>query len=107
MSIKEEFKKMEKEQKRESQKNIGNGMIKVEIKDGQIQASSQLHMPGKTLIMTLVILEALQRSIVENDKRVNTVFKKLRDLSDEEIIGIIKDHSFVVKDDNYESDKTE
>jgi len=104
MSIKEELLKMEKE-KMKKIKEKGEGFIKVEVKDGTIEASSNLKMSGKVLLMALIILETLQRSIVENDSELKSVFKKLRNLSDDEIVKLISENSLMVKGNQDDSDK--
>jgi len=97
MGIKDEFNKIRIQKEKEVNKNIGSGLIKVEIKDGHIEATSQLNMPHKTLVMSLLVLEALQRSIVEEDKNIKELFGQIRKLKDDELMKLIKENSALIK----------
>lgn len=104
MSIKEDFEKNQTNKKRGKAKDIGNGTIKIEIKDGHIEATSHLDIPKHTLVMVLIVMEALQRAIVENDKKISSILKKLRRISDAELLELVKDNAEILKAGPYESD---
>ncbi len=98
MSIKEEFEKNQTNDiKGKPKKDIGEGLIKVEIKDGHIEASSQLNVPKDTLVMVLIVMEALQRAIVENDTKLYEILNSLRKINNKEIIKLIKDNAEILK----------
>ena len=100
MSIKEEFEKNQKNQKKSQEKllnDIGNGIIKIEIKDGHIEASTKLNIPNKTLAMVLIMLEVLQRSMVEDDEKVKGILKNLRKISDKELMQLVEENSQIME----------
>lgn len=97
MSIKEDFEKNQIDQKKGEAPDIGNGIIKVEIKDGHIEATSQLDVPKHTLVIVLIVLEALQRAIVENDAKIYPILKNLRRISDEELMELVKNNAEILK----------
>ena len=97
MSIKEDFEKNQTKGKIRKAKDIGSGIIKVEIKDGHIEASSNLNIPKDTLIMVLIILESLQRAIVENDSKIQAILKNLRRISDKELVQLVKENAEILE----------
>ncbi len=97
MSIKEDLEKSQTTNKKIKTKDIGEGIIKVEIKDGHIEASSQIEAPTHTVIMALIVLEALQRAIVENDTKMSEMLKELRKINNAELMKIVKDNSEILK----------
>lgn len=106
MSIKEEFKKNQRNQKDHQGnilKDIGNGIIKVEIKDGHIEASTKLNIPNQTLAMVLIMLEVLQRSMVEDNEKLKNILKNLRKINDKELMQLVEENSNIMEVERHES----
>lgn len=106
MSIKEEFEKNQRNQKKKEDnivKDIGEGIIKIEIKDGHIEASTKLNIPTKTLVMVLIMLEVLQRSMVEDNEKVKDILKNLRNISDKELMQLVEENSKIMEVERHES----
>lgn len=104
MSIREDFEKNQTDKRRGKAKDIGNGTIKIEIKDGHIEATSHLDIPKSTLVMVLIVMEVLQRAIVENNKKINSILKNLRRISDSELLELVKENAEILRAGPYESD---
>lgn len=97
MSIKEDFERNQTGSKKGKARDIGKGIIKVEVKDGHIEASSNLNIPKDTLVMVLIILESLQRAIVENDSKIKSILQNLRRISDKELVQLVKENAEILE----------
>ncbi|MDO4391527.1 MAG: hypothetical protein Q4C11_00275 [Clostridium sp.] len=97
MSIKEDFEKNQVKKTKGKPRDIGDGIIKVEIKNGHIEASSRLNVPKETLVMVLIILESLQRAMVENDTKIQSILKNLRRISDKELVQLVKENAEILE----------
>ena len=97
MSIKDDFEQNQTKNRKGKARDIGKGIIKGEIKDGHIEASSNLNVPKDTLVMVLIILESLQRAIVENDSKIKSILQNLRRISDKELVQLVKENAEILE----------